>query len=625
MPAFVPVLSRVFVAGAVVLCVCQTALAEVRARANDSGSIHFLSWDNEGGDMAQRNLLRPETAIALQSRSDADQKDKNNLGRIDLKTTSGGGFELKIAGGQTSAGRNLALVVPFDPRTSAVSIVPARIDDAQRFHLPAVLSAPGFGQMLVTAHGLKDVATRFEGSRRHKKLDWSIELPPLGEGQDVTLTFRPLKLAPPSGVTDKARWDLARRAWLNVTQPTARWGEARSADSAPAGVLGNNVLSDPVSSCLFIYADHAFLAPQLTPDINCMDLVGRTLDWWLEERMLPSGEVPGYTRFTDFLDTNPSILISAWDYAEATGDRQWLEKRIATLERVAAFQASRDIDHDGLVEAVQSGNAGTLVATQRSCSAYDALNCGHKDAYSNILTYRAFRCMADLERKLGRADRQQAYDQLADRLQASFLKLLFNREAENVVSWISRDGQVHDYLAPSLTCSAISYGLIDHQQGKRSLKRLRDTLTELGFKRYDLGMPMNLFPIRRLDYMLGKNVPGAPQRDDGTDTFGLYLNGGIATGDALRFITAHYDMREKEYADSILDQMLARIPKGDYAAGGFPIGIVDLYPDGAEFLDWNGKPCGYEGLMTHGYHFVDAVCLREPEIRARLYRPMRRD
>lgn len=613
---------QAFIGTAVLLCLWEPSAAAVRYRTNNAGAIEFLSWDTEGGDMARRNLLRPGATIELKAANGALNKASAELGRVTIKAKGDKGFDLNIAAGPGATLDRVRLVVPFDPRTSAVSVLPAKIDDSQQFILPALVSAPGFGQLLVTAEGTDIRTTRFEGSRRDKILDWSCELPPLAAGKTLTISFRPFLLAKPKGVTNNGQWDLARRAWLHVIQPTARWGEKRSPDSAPAGVLGNNVLSDPVSSCLFIYADHAFFTPQLAPDINAMYYVGRTLDWWLEKRMLPSGEVPGYTRFVDFLDTNPSILMSAWDYAEATGDRNWLEKRIAVLERVAGFQASRDIDGDGLVEAVQSGNAGTLTATQRSCSAYDAINCGHKDAYSNILTYRAYRCMADMEHKLERHDRQRHYSQLADKLRTTFRKVLINPDTENVISWVSRDGERHDYLAPPLSSLAICYGLIDREQGQRTLRRLRDKLNELKFKRYDLGTPMNLIPIRRLDYMLGKNVPGAPERDDGADTFGRYLNGAIATGDTLRFITAHYIVGEDAFADSVLDRMLARIPKGDYGEGGFPINIVNKYPAGAEFLDWKGNPCGYEGLMTHGYHFVDAVCLREPELRNRLFRPL---
>ena len=610
---------------AVALCGTRSMHAGVEIRSNSDGAIRFLSWDNEGGDMARRNLLRANTTLALEV-ADGDRwvaaKEK---GRLAAKIVDGG-FSLTISGGKQrpSSPAKLRLVVPFEPRVSAVTVLPAKIDEADQFHLPALLYAPGFGPMLVSGPKGSNIVTLLEGSRKEKWIDWFVELPPLAAGESLTLHFRPWTLTAPAGVTDEKKWQLARRAWLNVFQVTARWGDPKSPSRAPAGVLGNNVLSDPVSSCLYIYADHAFWTPELAPGISAMSYVGRTLDWWLARRMLPTGEVPGYTTFTDFLDTNPSIVISAWDYAEATGDNRWLQKRIQLLERVADFQASRDIDGDGLVEAVRSGNAGTLTPDQRSCSAYDAVNCGHKDAYSNILTYRAFRCMADMEARLGRTKQQRRYALLADKLKQTFGKVLFDAKAERVVGWISRDGEVHDYFVPSVNGMAIDYGLIDAERGRRTLKRLRDKLTELRFERYDRGLPMSLIPVRRLDYILMDTV-GAPKRDDGSDTFGQYLNGGVATSEALRFMTAQYVIGDNEFADSILDRMLALLPKGDFADGGSPISIVNEYPHGGEFVDWKGAPCGYEGLMSHAYHFLDAVCLREPALRAKIRRPMIED
>ena len=65
--------------------------------------------------------------------------------------------------------------------------------------------------------------------------------------------------------------------------------------------------------------------------------------------------------------------------------------------------------------------------------------------------------------------------------------------------------------------------------------------------------------------------------------------------------------------------MLARIPHGDLP-NGFPTSIVDVYPHGGEFFTWDGKPCGYEGLLSHGYHFLQAVMMRDATFRAKLYR-----
>ena len=149
-----------------------------------------------------------------------------------------------------------------------------------------------------------------------------------------------------------------------------------------------NVISDPCSMCLYAPADAALLIPELAPGVSAMEQVRYSIDWWLDQRMLDNGEIIGYRgTYGDFMDTNASVLIAAWDYVEATGDLDWLKRRIAKLEFVAAFIAGRDIDGDGLFEAVQSGNAGTLIEPKRSCAAWDAINCGHKDAYCKRITW----------------------------------------------------------------------------------------------------------------------------------------------------------------------------------------------------------------------------------------------
>ena len=73
----------------------------------------------------------------------------------------------------------------------------------------------------------------------------------------MRLSFRPVVLEMPKGLSDPERWKLVRRAWFNVFQMSAEWGDKNNPVSAPAGVLSNNVISDPVSCCLFVYADSA--------------------------------------------------------------------------------------------------------------------------------------------------------------------------------------------------------------------------------------------------------------------------------------------------------------------------------------------------------------------------------
>ncbi len=508
----------------------------------------------------------------------------------------------------------------FNPRVSATTVLPARIDDDSTFHLPAIVSSPGFGQLLVTGPPQLEVTSRFDGNRAKKLIDWAVDMPVGKSAEPVRLSFRPVVLSPPAGVTDAARWKLVRRAWFNVFQVSARWGDPNNPVSAPSGVLSNNVISDPVSSCLFIYADSALWTPEPAGAVSLMRLVGRTLDWWLNRRMVESGEVPGYWNLMNFLDSNPSLLIAAWDYFEATQDRKWLEDRIGRLEKAAAFMESRDIDHDGLLEAVQSGNAGTLMEPGRSCSGFDAVNCGYKDAYCNELAYRAFRCLAELEGRLERTDRQRRYAQLADRLKASFAKELFNPQTGLIGMWRSQDGVLHDYAAPFVNTLAIEYGLVDEATANQILDRLAERFKHTRFERYDLGIPCTLIPVRPEDYML--NALGYPHKEDGSDTFGMYLNGGVITGDGYRYTAALYTAGRHDLADSILDRMLARIGHGDASSGGFPISIVDHYPDGGEFWTWDGRTCGYEGLLSHMWYFTQAVAIREPALSDRIHRPL---
>jgi hypothetical protein len=384
-------------------------------------------------------------------------------------------------------------------------------------------------------------------------------------------------------------------------------------------MLGNNVISDPASCSLWFYADQAFLTPEVAPGVSMMPLVRRTIEFWLTgSRLKPTGEVVCYWDYLNFLDANAGPLIASWDYVEATGDTAWLAGRIETLERVADFLARRDVDDDGLVEATQSGNRNTLQQPGRSCAWWDALNCGHKDAYSNAVIYRAWRCLADLEGKLGRREQQARYTQLADKLKAAYAPTLLNPATGWLAWWKSTDGELHDYAAPTVNGLAIEYGLVEPARGREILARLRAKMADAGFTRFDLGVPPMLVPVPKHDY-LQPNAIGMPQREDGTDTFGQYMNGGITAGQVLHFLAAHYVVGDPEPADKILRAMLERQGRGE-----FQNGVRDAGGQGIDWTTWDGKPSGYEGYLADSFRFLQAVLLREASFRERLYRPLAR-
>jgi hypothetical protein len=145
-----------------------------------------------------------------------------------------------------------------------------------------------------------------------------------------------------------------------------------------------------------------------------------------------------------------------------------------------------------------------------------------------------------------------------------------------------------------------------------------------GFKRFDLGVPITLDPVPRQDYLMGLDRCGVPKKEDGTDTFGQYLNGGCLVNDAVYFITALNIVGEHAKADRILNAMLERQQRGVFPnGGGFQNGVVDAYPQGAEFYTWDGKTTGYEGHLTYSFSFLQAVLLRESKFRDQLFRTMK--
>jgi hypothetical protein len=524
---------------------------------------------------------------------------------------------------QCTGVEGIELGFPFEPRVAATTVLPSAWDDEGNLHLPAIVSAPDFGQVLLTATPQANLKGRLIGSRANHTVDLTLELPAPRSGKAIALSLKPLRLPAPSGLKDKSLWPAVRRGWFNAFQPSAQWGDQGNRFSAPAGILANNVVSDPVSCLMHWWADQALLTPQFSSEIRVPELVRRTVDWWLDKRTKPTGEVFAYWDHADMLDANASPLIAAWDYVEASGDRRWLARRIERLEFIAEYLVKRDVDNDGLVESTHSGNYGTLIEPMRAGSAYDTINAGHKDAYCNALIYRAWRCLADLEKQLKRHEQQARYAHRAEQLKAAYGKTFFNPKTGWLVWWKSEDGELHDLSSPLITSLAICYDLVEPQHGREMLNLLWTKIEAVGFKRFDLGVPITLTPVRRGDYLMGISGCGVPQREDGSDTFGQYLNGGCLVSDAVYFITALHMVGEHAKGDRVLHAMVERQARGVFPnGGGFQNGVVNEYPRGAEFYTWDGQTCGYEGHLTYSYAFLQAVLLREPALRARVLRPL---
>ncbi len=609
----------------------------------DCAAIPVLSWDTEGGTRAAMNLLRSPVTLHVEKKGEWKSPKFSKHDTFSEKTCrytfakqeitwdieqGDGRMTMRFSGKDAISVR---LRFPFDARAAATTVFPKKWNDDGSFTLPILLCAPDFGQILVKSPDTPGLMGKLEGSRKEHTVDVLFNLSLDGANKPCTLQFDPAYLPIPAGFSDETRWRDVRRGWLNILQPSARWGDQNRSFSAPPGILSNNVISDPVSCLIHMYADQAFFTPNATGDISLAAQVRRTVEYWILHKTRPTGEVVAYWEYGDMLDANASPIIAAWDYVECTNDLDWLRRHIERLEFVADYLAQRDTDKDGLVECTHSGNYGSLVDPARSASAYDTINAGFKDAYSNELTYRAWRCLADLEAKVERKEQQGRYTQLADRLKAVFSSTFFDASTGWIVWWKSEDGELHNLASPMINALAIEYGLVDTQSAREILLRLWKKIEEIGFSNFEIGVPLTLVPVRKGDYLQPKpgkpaaSICGAPEREDGTDTFGKYLNGGCCVSDAVHFMTALYMVDENEKADRILNAMLSRQKRGVFPNGGaFQNGVIDAYPNGAEFFDWQGNTCGYEGHLTYSFSFLQAAVLREPALRARLFRPVMR-
>ena len=613
------------------------AKAVVRLEADpDTPQLLSLGWDTEGGDRARHNLLRSPAALRVrigdrwQRLPVRCERPDDEAVRYSLELPGGGEIGWEVAahegalemrfGGEgmgLAEVQGMELVLPFDPKLCATTVLTGDWTRNRRARLPFLISAPDLGQMLVTCERRPRLRARCEGSRPSQWVTLTFELPvPVGEA--YSLRFEPWLLPPPPDLRDTSRWAAARRGWFNLLQLSAAQALEGASGQTPPGIWANNVISDPVSSVLYMLADHALLVPEPAPGVSVPAMLRRTVDFWLEAKTDPDGRIWYVANGpSEMMDSNPAVLIGAWAYVEATGDVGWLAQRIERLEFISAHTEARDVDGDGLVESRQSGNRGTHAFGD---TAWDTYSSGHKNAMVNLLAYRAWRGLADLEGRLGRAAQQEHYSQLADRIKASFRTQFHNPESGWLGFWRSEDGFLHDVNTDVITSMAVMYGLVTPEDGRQMLDRYWQELEQVGFARFDLGLPLNIRPVHR-DDQFGE---WGGKAEDGSDTFGQYLNGGCCVSNASFALVASYIVGREERADMILDAMLQRQQEGVFPnGGGFQNGVINRYPEGAEFFDWQGNTCGYEGHLVYSWAFLQAVLLREPQFRERLYRPLR--
>ena len=498
------------------------------------------------------------------------------------------------------------LTLRFDPEQSHATLL--GIDNGGQVTLPAVLYLPEQGSLRIEVSSTHPVELRYDAHRKGNGYV-AVSFPSAtAENPRIAYTFTVTDIYPNlRGIAADPRFDGFRRNYLNIFQMQAE-----------DGVLANNAASDPCAFVQHMYSEVARYAPPLAPGLTAMDLIRASLDHYLAGALAYG--MPGYSMFDgdpgdtggfkDFsADSYPSMLVAAADYVDTTQDTAWLAKSYPGLRRWTESMLATDTNGDGLVKYSASGNAGSWVLKKdgspvlRPSNWWDTIGFGYEDAYSNALAYHALEQMA----ALAGIDHQSAdalrYRDRAAKLKAAYIPAFFNEKTGILGGWRSADGKLHDYWFPWVNGAAVLYGLVPEKLGNQIFDRLLAKMKEVGYTNFELGLPGNLIPVRREDSVTLDPRWGGPTKEDGSDGFQVYENGGATASYAFYTVAALYQLGRVADGDHILFPILKAVKTGGFEGRG-PNGLT------YDWKAWDGTPHGYEGFLSDNFMVLAALMHR---------------
>jgi hypothetical protein len=478
------------------------------------------------------------------------------------------------------------LVLNFDPIGSHATLL-GLVDDEGAISLPALLHFPVRGTFRITTNA-QNVSLGYDASRRTEDFV-RVSFPPATRKQPrIEYRLEVTCIYPPNAnIEADPKYDGYRRDFLSILQLNPR-----------RRALANNSASDACADTVFEYAMMAASMPPLAEGLSALDLIRQTLD-----RYIGGMTAYGMKEYMntpmlayDFLDSYPSLVIAATKYVQASHNEAWSKRNYSVIQSWADKMIEADVDGDGLLEYPLSGNSGSWPAKYlvRPSNWWDTVGFGHKDAYANALAYKAFEGMAELAARLGIAGDAASYKNRAERLKNIYYSTFYNPDTGVLAGWKSADGKLHDYYFLFVSGVAVTYGLVTPEQGNKIWDRLLAKMKEVGYHRFDLGLPGNLIPIRREDYVIAEKRWGGPQKADGSDTFQVYENGGASACFAYFTIRALQILGRNEDANAILQPMLKGFKDRHFQGSGPNETTYD-------WTAWDGSPHGYEGLLVDNY------------------------
>lgn len=493
------------------------------------------------------------------------------------------------------------LVLDFDPEVNHATLLGLMYDNGQ-VNLPALLHLPDHGTIHISSPRAKSQLgyDAFRNPDMKRTDDYvRITFPAASRAEpkiEYVLEVTTIHPRLPAGLEHDPRFDGFRRNWLNIFQLNPR-----------LQVLANHAASDPCAFTVFMYSSMALRTPPLAPGLTALDLVRQTLDRYIGG--MKAYGMAGYSQYdkTTYLDTYPSLLLAAHDYGRGSQDWAWLENNYPKLREWASAMLETDRDGNGLLEYELNGNSGSWARTEnptmRPSNWWDTVGFGHEDAYANALAYRALLGMTELALMYGNIDEAESYENRATKIQSAYFDTFYNPATGVLAGWKSKDGKLHDYYFTFVNGTAVTYGLVTRDQGNRIMDNLLAKMKQVGYNKFEYGLPGNLVPIRQEDYAHLDKRWGGPEKEDGSDAFQIYENGGATASFAYFTIEALYKLGRQKDGDKIMLPMLRAFERGSFQGRG-PKGMT------YDWKAWDGTPHGYEGLLVDGYQALLAILSR---------------
>lgn len=353
--------------------------------------------------------------------------------------------------------------------------------------------------------------------------------------------------------------------------------------------MGDNLLLNGIAHLSMAFkADMAVFTPPLSGKESISDALGRALDSTFSTFSKHINPKTG--RVMDYgWESTETCLTSLYDYLLITNNWALIRRNLPNIRRAVQSVMNCDVDGDGIMEASFHGNS--FEDNRTSLNWWDDFAFGYKDAYTNILAYRALKQMNEIFTCLKLDADVKQITAFTNRFRSVFHKTFFNPKTGVYAGWISKDGHMHDYMFTFISSMAINQGLVEKNLGKEILKKMLIRMDKLGYD-FVYGVPGPLIPVDIND----------KGRWEEMTRWGRYENGGLCGQTAYHFIQALYQEGMRKEADKILFTMMDTFEREPTHSG--------LFPGYLRSVDWRtkgGAPTGYNYLADNYYFLLAAV------------------